>query len=71
MTLDPPLKNSEDLGNLESGQNCIVGVIAPTSVAAPMVGLKMQSNANTDMKSLVSCFSSLLNFSNNELTQIN
>jgi len=31
---------------------------------ARIAGLKMQSDANTEMKSRVSCFSSLLNFNN-------
>jgi len=32
----------------------------------PLVGLKMQSDANTEMISRVNCFSSLLNFNSNE-----
>jgi len=33
--------------------------------------IKMHSDANMEMKSRVSCFSSLLNFTSNELTHIN
>jgi len=36
-----------------------------------LVGFKVQSDANTEMKSRVSCFSSLLNFNNIESTHIN
>jgi len=36
-----------------------------------LVGLKMQSDANTEIKSRVSCFSSLLNLNSNESTHIN
>jgi len=36
----------------------------------PLVGLKMQSDANTEMKSRVNCFSSLLNFNSNESTHV-
>jgi len=35
-----------------------------------LVELKMQSDANTEMKSRVNCFSSLQNFNSNESTHI-
>jgi len=37
----------------------------------PLVGFKMQLEANAEMKSRVSYFSSLLNFNSNESTHIN
>jgi len=42
----------------------------PPHGATNIGGIKMQSDANTEMKSRVICFSSLLNFKSNESTHI-
>jgi len=60
----------------EAWNNSILGavksdVVLRTTFFAGTIRIKMQSDANTEMKSRVNCFSSLLNFNNNESTHIN